>query len=211
MRLKRWSFLVAVLSAITVLGIGFTTAPKALAQSFPDNVCTPGPGQCLNLWDNDQNTGAPVKWYHYRNSGGYNNWDVQVVGTVVGDNCESDCYPFALGSELNSRYNGDDVLRFAYWNNTYYIADQSDYSTAIKEGNLEIAPEDGSKYQLFVWSGEGYLIAVGASNAQFAYDGTPNVPVWLGGTGGNTGNGAQVTMSNEQSWSKPFILVSSGG
>lgn len=212
MRLKRWSFLAAILSAITVLGIGLTSAPKALAQSFPDNVCTTGPGQCLNLWDNNQNNGALVKWYHFGNSGGNNDWDVTYLGKVIGDNCTTDCAPFTTGSGLNARYNGDYVLRFAYWKNQNYCAEQLDYGVGTESGDLEIGTCNATaSYQQFVWSSEGFLIAVYASNIQFAYTRTQDVPVWLGGVNGNTGNGVQVTMSTAQTWSKPFVLSSSGG
>jgi hypothetical protein len=59
-------------------------------------------------------------------------------------------------------------------------------------------------------SGQG-TVPVYASDLQYIYSGKYNNPVWLGGIDGNTSNGHVVSISTEQSWSKSFVFVSSGG
>jgi hypothetical protein len=157
------SFRIALLPIVAaVLGVFMLVSP-ARAQSYPDNVCTDGPGQCLNLWGNNQNSGALVKWYHYGNSGGNNDWDITVIGHVIGVNCTNNCWPFYPGSGLNARYNGNDVVKFAYWKNKSYCADQTNYDSGTDYGNLEIQPCAGNEdYQIFVWSGYGPRLRVGS-------------------------------------------------
>jgi hypothetical protein len=207
------SFRIALLPiAAAVLGVLMLVSP-AKAQSFPDNVCTPGPSQCLNLWNNNQSNGARVKFLHYGNSGGYNNWDITVIGHVVGVNCNSNCWPFDVGSGLNGRYNGSDVVTFAYWDNKSYCMDQTLYETATEYGDLQINPCAGEEdYQMFVWTNTyGWLVCVYASDIQYYASGKTNVPVWLGGYDNNTDDGNQVSISPDQAWGREFVFVSSGG
>lgn len=182
------------------LGVSLAATPASAQGYGPDNICTPathnGTHQCLNLWNNNQSSGAPIKYWQYGNNNPENKWEVEFTGRyVVGTNCTSNCWPFAPGSGYNSRYNGNPVEVYMYWNNHDYCMDQSAYSPQGDSGPLEIQPCFGDPEQLFVYTSYDYQVAVWATNSGYSY-GYRNHPVWISGAGGNYSNGASAVLSN---------------
>jgi len=220
MRLPRYSRRRAALTGAILmsatgaaLGIGI---PAASAQSFPDNVCIPqggtgNPTQCMNDWYGNLNQGAQaVRFYHYGNSGGYNAIDVQYVGTI---DTSGSFQPFLNGSDLNARYNNDNVYRLVWWRNggptntciAGYGYNQNSFNEACNTSS-------GQNQTWFVWTTYSDLVSVGASNLHYYITHTANQPVWMGSNGkGNIGNGDNVYLTTTQANNLPYYFYNNGG
>lgn len=180
-------------------------------QSGPDNICTTftynGTHQCLNLWNNNQSDGAPIKYYHFGGNNLENKWEIEFYRYVVGTNCTSNCWPFTPGSGYNATYNGDPVEVYMYWDDHNYCMDQGAYNPQSDSGNLEIQGCIGSDDQLFVYTAYDFQVAVGATNVGYAY-GYRNHPVWIASVGGNWGDSKQAVLSNSNAG--PLGLYTAG-
>ena len=205
------TILVAAIGAALAIGIPAASA----APSFPSNVCIPSSSgnatQCWNDWHGNLIQGSPaVRFYHYGNSGGYNAIDITNLGTI---NTNGGWQPFTIGSELNSRYNGDMVLKFAWWRN----GKASDtciagYGANQNSVNATCNPTSGADVLWFVYTSYSDLVSVGASNGLYSVTHTVNQPVWMGSNGkGNIGNGDNVYLTKTQANNLPYNLYSDGG
>jgi hypothetical protein len=204
--------LASAVSAALAIGI---PAASAATPSFPDNVCIPNSSgdasQCWNDWDGNLTAGSPaVRFYHYGNSGGYNAIDVQYVGQI---NTSSTFQPFSDGSDLNDRYNKDNVYKFAWWRDNeasdICVAGYGANQNAVNAGcNLS----SGEDVDYFVWTSYSDLVSVGASNALFNLTRQADQPVWAGSNGkGNVGNGDNVFLTTTQDNNLPYYFYNNGG
>jgi hypothetical protein len=209
MTLRTKALATSVIAAIgLVVGIGAPATSAYAAGSYPSQVCissSPGLNQCINNWGGHLTSGNPINYYQKGSGGGYkyNNWDVNVVGTVS----PSPAWPFTSGTGLNNRYKGDSVLSFAYQgqyaNPTDYCLDSSSYTVATGSGDLQLRGcNSGSAFQLFVWATSGALIPVGPSDE----GGSTGTVVWLGCRALNCASGQPVLASNTQGYNRPYGL-----
>jgi len=173
-------------------GAAVATAPAAFAQEVV-NICWDH--HCQNLWNNNRSSGAPVKFYQAGGNNLENKWQIYEIGTVNGQNCTTNCWPFAPGSGLNTRYNNNIVWQFVYYNDPRWCQDQSNYNANTDIGMLQIrACNSASSRQWFVQSTYDYLVPVYASNLRYIDTGLANNPVLVGDDNGNVSNGAQIWM-----------------
>lgn len=210
----RWAARALPVIISAALGVAVTAGPASASaghqwnQDLAVQVCTTntynGHNQCLNLWNNNQASGAPIKYYHVNpyEANTENNWLSVVQGSVVGSNCgqpgQPNCWPFVTGSGYNSRYNNDPVYTFSYLANETMCIDQSAYNPGSDIGNLEIEPcglSSAPSSQLFVYTGSGFLVGAYATNRGYQY-GYRNYPVWVASVNGDWLDGAQAVMSN---------------
>jgi hypothetical protein len=213
---KTTALAASVIAAIgLVVSIGMSAVPAYArvsgsspdAGSYPSQVCiasNPGLNQCINNWGGHVTSGNPINYYKKGSGGGYkyNNWDVTNVGTVS----TSPAWPFEVGSGLNAKYNGDEVLTFTYQgqyaNPTDYCLDSGAYSLATGNGDLKLRGCGGTAFQLYVWTKYSALVSVGASNE----GGASGTVVWLGCRALNCANGQPVIASSTQDYNRPFGL-----
>src|SRR5690349_3242305 len=193
MRLSGKRLLVVVILLVgTATGATLATAPAAFAQQVV-NICWNH--HCQNLWNNNRSFAAPVKFYHAGGNNLENKWQLVEIGTVNGENCTSNCWPFAPGSGLNTRYQNNIVWQFQYYDDPRWCQDQSNYSVTADAGQLQIQRcNSASSRQWFVQSSLDYLIPVFASNLGFIDEGVPNNPVFVGALDGNVSDGQQIWM-----------------
>ncbi len=165
----------------------------------------------MNDWYGNLTPGAAaVRFFHYGNSGGNNAIDVQYVGTI---DTSGSFQPFSDGSDLNDRYNGDNVYKFAWWRNgeasDTCIAGYGNNANSVNAGCNLTGNED---VLWFAWSSESFLVSVGASNALYSVTRTADQPVWMGSNGqGNTGNGKNVYLSDSQANSLRWYFYENAG
>jgi hypothetical protein len=176
----------------TGTGVAIATAPEASAQQVV-NICWNH--HCQNLWNNNRSFAAPVKFYHAGGNNLENKWQLVEIGTVNGQNCTTNCWPFAPGSGLNTRYHNNIVWQFQYYNDPRWCQDQSNYNVTSDSGQLQIQRcNSASSRQWFVQSSLDYLIPVFATNLRFIDTGVPNNPLFVGNHSGNVSDGAQIYM-----------------
>jgi hypothetical protein len=205
-------FIMTVVVPITaVLALVGLTAIRASAQTETcligsNEACAVyyGADHAWNNWNGSTKADNPINFYNSistKNSG----WAVYEVGTVC-DN-ESPCdslWPFTDGSGLNARYNHDPVFEFTWYPNGSYCATQAEYSALDGQGPVVLNQCNTiSTSDWFVQSGSDYLSPVAADNAQYAYNGTSQLPVLVGALDG-PGNGDAVYMeanAGELQWS----------
>ena len=192
----------------SVLAAGFVTgisAGPALAQSaHPSQICLPNPSQCMNNWAGHLAVGNPVNYYKYGTSITNNNWAVTFVETINTSCGGPSCQPFADGTGLNARYNGQQVYEFPVWGQTEYCAGGSYYNATNNTGQVTLT-YCGSLAAEFVMTSYTALVAIDASNDLYYQTDKPNQPVWAGAQdGSNIGNGDPVWLSSIQSWNKPW-------
>jgi hypothetical protein len=191
--------LLAVVS--TPIGVGFGTSPASAQSLGAVEICTTNtsPSACINDTAGSTSSGSILQFWENDAEGATNNsWVVNVIGTVK-DGEGGEDWPFDEGSELNARYDGDDVLQFNLTKNTNYCAAQQYFEAENQEGPLVLSTCQSSVYQDFVLSdydGSFYIIAVGASNELYTYtDHIPDLPVWIAPCpDGGTANGDYVCM-----------------
>lgn len=200
MKFRIAALVTALLAAIGMAaGVGVSATP-ALGQSLGSvKICTTNtsPSACINNTGGSLAAGHALQFWANNAQGATNNsWVVNVIGTVK-DGENGVYWPFDVDSELNSRYNGDDVLQFNLNKNTSYCADQGNFAPDAADGVLRLEKCASSTYQDFVLSdydGNYYLICVGAANLLYSNKEVPDQPIWISAPDG-TGNSDLVWMT----------------
>jgi hypothetical protein len=192
--------------SLIILGTGLSLSTAIPAHAvLITNICTAvtynGNHQCLNLWNNNKNDGAGIRYYHHGSGNIENQWAPADDGAVVGVNCgqpgQPICWPFTTGSGMNAKYNGDNVYVFEYGQSPTFCMDQGAYSSSYHTGNMRLWQCLNNSNQQFVWTGSDYNVNVGATNRQWAQDGNQNnIPVWTSNLSTNVADGKLVVMSH---------------
>lgn len=181
-RLALWCAL--FLGILGMTGIGFTTTIPAYASQ----ACASGQ-HTVNLvangtwfWNNWNGTAVNGNHINYNDvSGdGYNDWCKIQVGTVNGSNCTTNCWPFASGSGLNTRYNGRPVYKFTWEHAQSFAAEWGQYDQGVHNGRAIIESNVDDRLLEIVQSASSYWAPVWANDLEFAMNGTGNLPVLLG-------------------------------
>ena len=184
-------------------------SPTRASSTSPLNACVlPEKSQCMNDWlGNLTQFAQAVRFYHYGNSGGNNRIYATNIGTIHGCGTSGGFQPFADGSGLNCRYNGQPVYQFQWGKNGpsgVCIAGDNNMQYAFNEGCNE------GPATWFVISSENFLVGVGASNVLYDEEDEADVPVWLGENSGD-GNGAHVYLTAAQALSLEWGFLVDGG
>jgi hypothetical protein len=213
MRFRIVALITALLTGVCIV----LYATPALAQPSV-NICTPptsdttGSGDNAQCWNNqggDARDGNPIQYWENDAQGQHNNaWVGTIIGTVK-DGEGGVLWPFDDGSQLNTRYNGDPVYQFQWAANENYCASQIlfwDISEGYnKDGPLVLEQCASTTYQDFVYSGERFIVAAGASDELYYDTHAVNAPVWVGEEN-DTHSGAVVWMSPEVGQSLRFSI-----
>lgn len=195
--------IIGIIAGLVLTLAGLATVVQdspAYAQGSNFAICYKG--HCQNKWNN----GATIRFYGYNNGGIANNgWAFHNAGSVSNGGANG-VWPFTNGSGLNNRYVGDPVLQIGFqaaggdFANGCMTSDGYNPSTqtgqlettgCIQNSNGHLIPDQ----QLFVESSLGFLVPVYASNINYTYYHTYNLPVLEGCSGGDLSDGAPVVMT----------------
>lgn len=127
---------------------------------------------CINRNSGGYTSGTKVIGWHEDSDSNENFYAVPLTSWCNGGKVTETC-PFTVGSDLNSRYDGDPIISLDTTNNQCVGADSS-WSNAVLGGCVP----DGGAFVESNANGE-FLISVGVSDHWYGDTGDVNIPYWL--------------------------------
>lgn len=147
-----------------------------------------------NNWNGTTVNGNHVNFNNVHNDG-YNDWCLHQLGTVIGTNCTTSCWPFAEGSGMNARYNGRPVYRVCWEHSQAYCIDWGQYDNSIHNGRAVIVSGSSDRLYEVVESAGSYWAPVWANDLEYAMGNGSLLPILLGTQTGSIGQGGGLWMN----------------
>lgn len=192
-RRKRLAALVGILT-LTIGGVTLTATTIPAKASVGAAICTyPSGSACMNRNGGGTANGTKVIQWHNDLDNNEDFLYTNLTSWCSGGHVTSTC-PFTVGSGLNSRFEGDQIVSIYSTHAGKCIGADGTWTLAILNGCV---PNGGA----FVKSNTNgtFLIDVGVANHFYSVYGTYNQPWWLIASGGY---GTQLSFANNpiNSW-----------
>jgi hypothetical protein len=137
-----------LLTGIPLVSNAVVSAPAAHAVIGAYFCDVGGYPYCLNEWNDNRNTGQPIKMYQYGNSNEAYGFDEEYIcngGHVVTQTC-----PFPVGSGLNAAYAGSDIWQIAYGGNLSCLGTNTTSGQAVNQPCNDVNGNNGGPGTIFI-------------------------------------------------------------
>jgi hypothetical protein len=172
--------------------------PSQLTSAPQVQVCAPN-AFCLNRYHGGYSAGTPVIDWYFNDPN--NDFTFEQLGSWCGGtgevrNGENGMFcPFAYGSGLNARYDGDAIYELFSYGPALLCAAIPNFSDGY------VALEScGSNGYAWVYSKESYMVSVGESNFAYRNGNGPNNPFWLWYAPGTVGGQLDALPNATEQW-----------